>query len=215
MKTSDQIILVLVLLPTAFVMGNLTHDSFDIKSTMERMFQKPIVTNAVKQNQQTPIVNSVRPTVKTVTSVTANNLTNTIRQLPQTLIKKIGETYTLGNMEYKVISAVNNGTTYNYSKTTGKFIVVKILVKNTGKINSSVSKILIKDKNDRQYNTSGFMDGVFINDGTEYGSGYDGMAPGFSETYRAVFKVAKDSTDLRLCHPSTTGEDLVCVQLGL
>jgi len=215
MKTSDKILLIFILLPTAYVVGNLTSESFNIKSTLDKMFNKSVVANVVKQNQQTPINKVVQPVSQTVSSVLSGNVTNTIRQLPQTLIKKIGESYTLGNMEYKVTSAVNNGSTYDYAKTTGNFIVVKILVKNIGKVNSNVSKILIKDKNDRQYNTGGFMDGIYISDGTEYGSGYDGIAPGFFDTYKAIFKVAKDSTVLRLCHPSTTGEDLVCVQLGI
>lgn len=215
MKTSDKILLIFVLFPIVFIIGNLSSESFNIKLTVEKLFKNPVVTNVVKE--QTPIKKVVQPISKTISPSSSGGVTNIIKQLSQTAIKKIGESYVLGNMEYKVISAINKGTKYENQTTTGKYIFVKILVNNIGKINSSGSKIIIKDNKDRQFQKEEFF--YFA-----YGSGIkdynfnmfdNGMAPGFSETYTAAFEVAKDSSDLKLCHPSTTGIDIVCVQLGL
>ena len=120
-------------------------------------------------------------------------------------------------MEYKVISAINKGTSYEHQTTTGKFIFVKILISNVGKINSKGSILIIKDKNDRQFKQKEYFSFAYNSGLKQYSFNMfdDGMAPGFSETYTAVFEVAKDSTDLKLCHPSTTGKDIVCVPLGI
>lgn len=205
MNSFNRTIIVTLLVSISFVVGNLTSESFDIKSTLDRMSKKKVVSSGIKQNIQVP--------VKNINQLPIRN----VQQLSQTLIKKIGESYTLSNMEYKVISAVNKGTKYEYQTTTGKFIFVKILVSNIGKINSKGSLLIIKDKNDRQFSQKENFYFAYNSGLKQYYFNMfdDGMAPGFSETYTAVFEVAKDSTDLKLCHPSTTGTDIVCVQLGL
>lgn len=215
MKNSGKLlpVLIVILFISVFLLGNLSSELFNIKVSIKSLFGVPIEDEYVKQ---VPIKSTVKPAVKTVSSVTASKTTSAVRPIQQTLVKKIGESYTLGSMEYKITSAVNNGSTYSYAKTAGKFIVVKILVKNIGKVNSKESVIMIKDKNDRQYKQSGIMNGIMVTSGKTYGSSdYNGLAAGFSETYTAIFEVAKDSSGLKLCHPSTTGIDLVCVQLDL
>ncbi|MDD3662312.1 MAG: DUF4352 domain-containing protein [Candidatus Pacebacteria bacterium] len=209
MKNLNQTILLLITFLLAFIIGNIISENLKIKPVIEKIFNKSASLDNINQKNQTPIKNT-SPT-------STSSKTNTIHKLPQTLIRKIGESYTLGNMKYKVISATNEGSKYEYSETKGKFISVKILVSNIGKTNSNGSKIIIKDKMDRQYQKEEYFIFSFNSDKKEYNFNvFDGgMAPGFSETYTAVFEVAKDSTDLNLCHPSTTGVDIVCVELGL
>lgn len=206
MKNLNQTILLIIIVSVAFIIGNIMSENLKIKPAIEKIFNKSVDIDSI--NQKNPPLKNTSPT---------NSKTNTIQKLPQTLIRKIGESYILGNMKYKVISATNEGSKYEYSETKEKFISVKILVNNIGKTNSNGSKIIIKDKKDRQYQQEKYFIFSFDSDKKEYDFNvFDGgMAPGFSETYTAVFEVAKDSTDLKLCHPSTTGVDIVCVKLGL
>lgn len=199
MKTSDKILLIFILLPTAFIMGNLISKTFNIKSIIEEIFNKPEVS-----------MNSVHITAKTVSHLPVENKAST------TVVKKIGENYTLGNMQYEVISAVNKGSTYSYNKTTGKYIILTIKATNVGRQEQGVSKIFIQDSKSRQYEmNSMLMD--FSGTYSTYGSykDYKGIPPGLFQTFTAPFEVAKDSSGLKLDFPSTQGQILISVDLGL
>ncbi len=208
MKKTNQIIIIFILFPIIFLLGNLSSDLFSLKVSLGELFVFK------KDNNSFLKANFTKDEVKNKSDVVGMEFT---RSVSQTTTKKVGENYKLGNIEYKVISAVNKGSKYENRETKGKFISVKILLSNIGKINSKGSKIILKDKMDRQFEKMEYFIFGFNLKEKEYSFNFfsDDIAPGFSETYTAVFEVPKDSADLKLCHPSTTGVDIVCVKLGL
>lgn len=193
---------IILLIITSFIIGNLTSSSFDIKSVFEG-----INTNSnVNQNKQI--------STNTGTKIPVNSLYNKLP--PQTTTKKIGESFTWGNIEYQVISAINKGSEYSYKKSTGKYILVVIKATNVGQQEQGVSKVHLTDGNNRQYDINSWFIDISSKFKT-YGSynDYKGIPAGLSETFSAPFEVAKDSTGLKLEFPDTNGNIVFSVDLGL
>ena len=142
---------------------------------------------------------------------------------PETIIKKVGDSYILGNMEYQVLLAKDMGSKWGYDKTTGKYVALKIKATNIGKTESGVSKIYIQDKLGRKYELNILVNGSPFDDKNPfyglnpYGitSNWGKISAGFSETFVAVFEVPNDSVGLELKYPSTQGTVILSVTLGL
>jgi len=135
---------------------------------------------------------------------------------PQPLEKKVGDIFTLWNMQYQVLSAVNEGSSYAFQQTTGKYIVVKIKATNIAKTEMPLSNIILVDSEGRQYQLDTLL--IDISSGLNmYGipNDYVGIPPGFSESFIAPFEVPKDSTGLHLEFPSAQGPIVSSVNLGL
>jgi Domain of unknown function (DUF4352) len=128
-----------------------------------------------------------------------------------TVLGKIGTPFTLWNVEYKVISATNFKPTYDFQKTTGKYIGVKIDITNVGKSELSVNKIYITDSAGRHYEMD--MLGYHQLSVADYGE--EKVKPGITKTFGAIFEVAKDSTGLKLEYPSAQGSVAASVDLGI
>lgn len=158
----------------------------------------------------------VLPSISSRNSIVSNvtnqqvPVNNTVQEKPVTIVKKVGESFVLWDMEYQVLSVANFSPVIEFRKTTGKYIGVKIKVTNQKKVESGVNTIYITDSKDRQYNSVvlGYQQlGV-----EDYG---EKVQPGFSNIYGVIFEVAKDSTGLRLNYPSAQGPIVLSVSLGL
>ena len=129
----------------------------------------------------------------------------------------MGDTFTLWNMQYQVLSAVDEGSSYGFQQTTGKYIVVKIKATNTAKTEMPLSRVLLVDSEGRQYQQDSLL--IDISSGLNmYGvtNDYVGIPPGFSESFIAPFEVPKkDFTGLQLEFPSAQGPIVLGVKLGL
>lgn len=203
-NTIIRLIGIILLVLTSFILGNLTSQSFDIKSVFEKISTNSI--SNINQNKQT----STNPGIKIPAKPIYNKLP------PQTTTKKIGESFTWGNIEYQVISAINKGSEYSYKKSTGKYILVVIKATNVGQKEQGVSKVHLTDGNNRQYDINSWFIDISSKFKT-YGSynDYKGIPAGLSETFSAPFEVAKDSTGLKLEFPDTNGNIVFSVDLGL
>lgn len=136
--------------------------------------------------------------------------------VPQTLVKKIGDSFVLWDMEYQVLSATNKGSTSGIEKTTGKYIEVIIKATNTGKTEIGLNKIYLKDSRGRQYE----MNVLASANNSQYSwygqtKDYNGIPAGFSETFSATFEVPKDATGLELDYLSSQGPVVLSVKLGM
>ncbi len=134
---------------------------------------------------------------------------------PQTIVKKVGESFTLGDMEYRVLSATNNGSTSGFRSTTGKYIEVIIKATNTGKTEIGLSKIYLRDSNGRQYEMNVFASGNSKYSWYGQTKDYNGIPAGFSETFSATFEVPKGAVGLELDYPSVQGPVVLSVKLGM
>jgi hypothetical protein len=143
---------------------------------------------------------------------------------PQT--KKMGETFMIGDMQYKIDSAENLGNdlgklsealnkkasddfksptfssieTYGFGTTAGNFVGIKFQVANKGLVESPVDiKFAVVDSFNRQYSVD--ENSLFIQV-----SGYSGyckecgnsLKPGFYRKYISIFEITKDSKNLKL-----------------
>lgn len=156
--------------------------------------------------------------IVSITAIILNN--NTLQtdilkpsvQAPiQVITKKVGDNFTLWNIEYKVASASVFKPIYPHQKTEGKYIGVKIVANNLGKTEAGLNRVYIKDNKDRRYESTivGYRQlGV-----TDYGM--EKAQAGIAKTYGIIFEVAKDSTGLKLEYPSGAGDVVVSVDLGL
>jgi len=129
----------------------------------------------------------------------------------QIITKKIGDAFVLWNIEYKVTSASNFKPYYDFQKTDGKYVGVKIKANNLGKTEAGLNKVYIKDSKGRQYNSA--MLGYQQLGITDYGM--EKAQAGIAKTYGIIFEVAKDSTGLKLEYPSGAGDVVASVDLGL
>ncbi len=125
--------------------------------------------------------------------------------------KKIGDSFTLWGIEYRVISAANFTPFYDFKKTTGKYIGVKIMVTNLGKTESAVNVVYVKDGEGRQYNSA--MLGYQQLGVADYGEAK--VQAGIPETDGVIFEVAKDSSGLQLVFPASNGQIAAQVSLGI
>ncbi|MGD1083044.1 MAG: hypothetical protein ABR881_32420 [Candidatus Sulfotelmatobacter sp.] len=135
---------------------------------------------------------------------------------PQPAEKNVGDTFTLWNMQYQVLSAVNEGSSYAFQQTTGKYILVKIKATNMTKTEMPLTSIILVDSEGRQYQVDALL--IDISSGLdmyEITNDYVGIPPGFSESFIAPFEVPKDSTGLQLEFPSAQGPIVLSVNLGL
>jgi DNA-directed RNA polymerase subunit RPC12/RpoP len=130
---------------------------------------------------------------------------------PETIIKKVGDSFVLWYMEYQVVSVAIFNPSYDFQKTSGKYIGVKIKVTNTGKTEAGMNKIYIKDSKGRMYEPKmlGYQQLGVI----DYG--WEKIQAGMSETTGAIFEVPNDSTGLVLEYPSAQGTVVASVTLGL
>lgn len=129
---------------------------------------------------------------------------------PDPIVKKIGESFTLWNNEYTVLSTKNFTPVYDMQKIAGKYIGIKIKVTNNSKISAGVSDIYVEDKQGRRYEpiVIGYRQlGV-----EDYGESK--IEPGFSKTLGIIFEISKESTGLRLQYPSAEGVLAATVDLG-
>ncbi len=124
--------------------------------------------------------------------------------------KKIGDTFTLWGIDYQVISATNFYPDYDFQKTTGKYIGIKIKATNNGKSELGVNKIYVQDSKGRQYQS--VVLGYQQLNVEDYGAN---VKAGFTKTMGIIFEVAKDSTGLELEFPSAQGPIAQSVKLGL
>ena len=129
----------------------------------------------------------------------------------QTIVKKIGDSFVLWDFEYKVTSATTFHPAYDFQKTTGKYIGIKIKVTNNGKVESGVNKIYVQDSKGRQYQPA--MLGYQQLDVEDYG--WSKIQAGFTKTLGVIFEVPKDSTGLELEYPSAQGSVVLSVKLGM
>jgi hypothetical protein len=134
----------------------------------------------------------------------------------KSFIATAGKPFTLGNIEYTVLSVEDKGKNYGHRITSGKFIVITIQAKNVGKEESGVSKIFVKDSKARRYEENQLV----IDTDTSlswYGryTNFSGIPASFSETYYTAFEVAGDSEGLELVFPSVEGLEIAKVSLGL
>lgn len=153
--------------------------------------------------------------VSTIQSQQQAPVDNIAPQTPQKIIKKIGDTFVLWNMEYQVLSAVNKGSSSGIESTSGKFIEIVIKATNTVKTEIYLNNVIVRDNKGRQYEMN-----VLASVSSKYNwygrtNNYKGIPAGFSETFSAVFEVPKDATGLELDYPSSNGPVVLSVQLGL
>ncbi len=130
---------------------------------------------------------------------------------PPTVNKQIGETFTLWDFGYKVLSATNYVPSYDFNKTTGKYIGVKIEVTNNGKVAAGVNNVYVQDSKGRQYQPA--MLGYQQLGVEDYG--WSKIQAGFTKTLGVIFEVPKDSTSLELNYPSAQGPVVLSVKLGM
>jgi hypothetical protein len=129
----------------------------------------------------------------------------------QVINKKVGDAFVLWNIEYKVISASIFKPAYDFQKTEGKYIGVKIKANNIGKAESGLNKIYVIDSKGRKYEST--IIGYQQLSVADYGQ--EQLPAGISKTYGIIFEVAKDSTGLMLKYPSSQGSVVASVDLGL
>jgi len=162
------------------------------------------------QNRQKITQLKLTPTQpKTIQPTSANQ--KIITKAAKTKIDKVGTPFTLWNVEYKVISATNHKPKYDFNKTAGKYIAVKIEITNVGKTETGVSRIYLKDNKDRQYEMA--MLGYQQLSVDDYGE--QKIKPGITKIYGAIFEVAKDSTGLSLEYPTKEGPIAASIDLGI
>lgn len=147
-----------------------------------------------------------RKLVKT-TSVTPSQVVNA----PVVQNKMIGDEFNLWGIEYQVISASLYQPAYQFQKTSGKYIAVRIKATNIGKEESGLNTIYVEDDNGRQYKQA--VLGYRQLDVEDYG--FKNIQPGFTETLGAIFEVAKDSDNIKLNYPSAQGPVVVTVDLKI
>jgi hypothetical protein len=147
----------------------------------------------------------------------------------QTSIKNIGDTFVLGDIQYKILSAKNLGndlSKYNnfgdgvigMGTTQGNFIEIKIHAENIGKDEVGVNKISVVDSDDRKFDFSVNPSAMLSISGYEmYGMypDYEGVKPGLSEDFVALFEVSKQSSGLKLDFPDYYGRTAFQIPLGL
>jgi len=187
--------LTLALIILAFIAGNIVGQNFNIQSYLFSIINQKTQQTLIPI-QETPV--------------------QTTKQIFEPILKNIGDSFTLWDIEYKVLSAINQGSTYGFQKTSGKYIVIKIQATNTGKTEVGLDGIYLKDSLGRQYQKNDLlMD--FSSGLNQYGitKDYKGIPPGFSETFIAVFEVPKDSNGFKLQYQSANGPDVVSVNLNL
>jgi hypothetical protein len=151
-------------------------------------------------------------------------------QVPiQTSIKKIGDKFVLGDIQYKILSTKDLGSDLNkytdYSNgvigmgtTQGKFVEIKIHVENIGKNEVGVNKILLVDSDNRKFDFSINPSAMLSVTGYEmYGMypDYEGIKAGFSENFIALFEVSEQSSGLQLDFPDYYGRTAFQIPLGL
>ena len=104
------------------------------------------------------------------------------------------------------------GSTYNYSETDGKFISIEIEATNVGKDRKFLNSISLFDREQRRFELDLMNRGSYpIPDLYD-----EGLKPGFSKKYNAVFEVAKASSGFILMFfDHTTKSTAVIVPLGL
>ena len=204
MNTKQNALLTILLVIGAFVIGNLISQDFSIKSFILS------ITSSSRSFESIPIQNQQVPTQ------------NVVKRASETIIKKVGDSFVLWDMQYQVLLAVNKGSKLGMESTTGKFIALKIKVTNEGKSEAGLNKIYLQDNKGRKYdNKIGFYSDFAGKDSlttlNNYGmpKNYNGIPAGFSETFLAVFEVPKDSSGLVLKYPSAEGFEVLAVNLGL
>lgn len=133
------------------------------------------------------------------------------KQLEEKYTSKMGEKFTLWGIEYQVASATNYKPEYDFHKTSGKYVAVKVKVTNTEKTASGVNKIYVQDSKGRQYEPA--MLGYQQLGVEDYGWGE--VQAGFTKTLGVIFEVAKDSADLELKYPTSQGTVVKSIKLGL
>lgn len=151
------------------------------------------------------------PFLSTQNNVQAPPVQNTQPTVPQTVIKKVGDSFTLWDMQYQVLSASNFSPSYDFQKTTGKYVGIKIKVTNTGKAEAGVNKIFVQDSKGRQYQPA--MLGYQQLGVEDYGQ--SNIGAGFTKTLGVIFEVPKDATGLELDYPSAQGLIVLSVKLGM
>ena len=127
------------------------------------------------------------------------------------IIKNIKEKFILWDMEYEVISASVFNPAFDFQKTTGKYIGVKIKATNNTNTAQGVNKIYVEDSKGRQYEPA--MLGYQQLGIEDYGQG--NIQAGFTKTLGVIFEIPKDSTGLELQYPSSQGPVALKVKLGL
>ena len=186
MKTVKILILVVVCVAVGYFLNS---------SISQQKISLPFLTNSSAGNIQPS------PTPKQVSKPVA----------PQTIIKKVGDSFTLWDFEYQVLSATNFTPSYDFQKTTGKYVGIKIRVTNTGKTEAGVNKIFVQDSKGRQYQPA--MLGYQQLGVEDYGQ--SNIGAGFTKTLGVIFEVPKDATGLELDYPSAQGPIVLSVKLGM
>lgn len=197
MSKIEKSILTILIIIVSFLVGNFSSSYFKVSSLF---FGNSIseTRDMVKDNKQ-------------------SDLSKDLPQVVQTKTIKYGEKFSIGGIEYQIISSVDKGSVYEYNKTSGKFILLTIKATNISQTEKKVSNILIVDSKNRQYKINSFA----IDFSAKYNmyGNYDnyngGIPAGLSQTFIAPFEVAKDSTGLKLIVPDTKGNILINIDLGL
>jgi hypothetical protein len=161
--------------------------------------------NGVLSQQKLPFFSSQATTPKQQVQQNVQSV------VPQAVVKKIGDIFTLWDIQYQVLSASNFAPTYDFQKTTGKYVGIKIKVTNTGKTEAGLNKIFVQDSKGRQYQPS--MLGYQQLGVEDYGM--SNIGAGFTKTLGVIFEIPKDATGLELDYPSAQGPIVLSVKLGM